>query len=129
MTGSELLNFAQDMYEKALAGQRILLTGDSFFIGVIEKQLINKLANSDVRDISLAIYRPALNAHFFSGGQIVVVDFFTGQRGLHQLQFVDNVDQIMVLESAPDSAKALVSEYIAPMAVLYEKVKYLILED
>jgi hypothetical protein len=124
MTSSEFIDFTNKVYDQALAGKRLMLTGDSFFISVIEKNLINKLANSSINDISLATYKPALNAHFFSGGQIVVVDFFSGARGLHQLQFVDNLDEIFVLENQQGSAKRLVDEHIVPMTVMFDKVSF-----
>jgi hypothetical protein len=128
MTSSEFIEFTNEVYEKALEGKRLMLTGDSFFIAVAEKQLITKLANADVRDISLATYKPALNAHFFSGGQIVIVDFFAGSRGLHQLQFIDNLDEIMVLESSEGSAKRLVDEHIVPITVMFDKVQFVTME-
>jgi len=128
MTSSEFIEFTNKVYGEALSGKRLMLTGDSFFISVIEKNLINKLANSNINDISLATYRPALNAHFFSGGQIVVIDFFSRPRGLHQLQFIDNLDGIIVLEHSQGSAKKFVDEHIVPMAVMFDKVTFESLE-
>lgn len=128
MTGNELIEFTNKVYDQALSGKRLMLTGDSFFVSVIEKNLISRLASSNINDITLATYKPALNAHFFSGGQIVVVDFFSGARGLHQLQFLDNLDEIIVLEYSCGSARQLIDQHIVPLAVMFDKVTFESLE-
>jgi hypothetical protein len=129
MTSSDFIGFANVSYEKALAGKRLLLTGDSFFVSVLEKHLINKLADANVHDVSLATYKPALNAHFFSGGQLLVIDFFSGARGLHQLQFVDNLDEIIILESTTGSAKKVIDDHIVPVTVMFDQVSFVTMED
>lgn len=124
MNSSEMIQLTNSLYERALAGDRLILTGDSFFIGVIERQLINKLANTLASDYSLVTYKPSLNAHFFSGGQLVVIDFFHGERGLHQLQFLDNLDEVVVLETKAGSAQFLIADYIRPVSMQYDNVSY-----
>jgi hypothetical protein len=124
MNSSEMIEFANTLYFRALAGERLILTGDSFFIGVIEKQLINKLATAMSSDYSLITYKPSLNAHFFSGGQLVVIDFFHGERGLHQLQFLDNLDEVVVLETKTGSAQSLITDYITPVSMQYDRVSF-----
>ncbi len=128
MTSSDFITFVNSVYDKAMEGKRLLLTGDSFFVAVAEKQLISKLANTDIKDISLATYKPALNAHFFSGGQIVIIDFFAGPRGLHQLQFVDDLDEILILEASEHSTKKVIDEYITPVTLMFSNVQFTIME-
>ena len=129
MTSSEYISLANDIYTKALSGKRVLLAGDSFFISVLEKQLISKLADSHIADVSLATYKPALNAHFFSGGQLLIIDFFGGVRGAHALQFVDDLDEILILETKPNSTEHYVSEYILPFSIAFDKVSFIKMED
>lgn len=125
MNTLELIELVKTLYDRALKGERLLLTGDSFFIGVVEKQLVAKLASSRTIDISLATYKPSLNAHFFSGGQIVVIDFFSHDRGLHQLQFLDNLDEVIILEAKPGSSQVKINDHILPVSRQYDRVTFI----
>lgn len=124
MNSNEMIEMSSDLYKRALAGERLLLTGDSFFVGVIEGQLVSKLALATGPECSLATYKPSLNAHFLSGGQLVVIDFFHGERGLHQLQFLDNLDEVIVLETKNGSTRDLMTNYIIPVSMQYDSVVF-----
>ena len=128
MKTREIVQLSTSLYKKALEGKRILITGDSFFIAVIEKHLISRLADASTADISLATYKPALNAHFFSGGQIMVVDFFDGLRGVNQLQYLDDLDELYSLESQEGSFRVMFEEHVAPIDVMFDKFTHCTME-
>lgn len=126
MNCKELMTLIDGIYYDARNGIRIMLVGDSFFVGVVEKELLSRLSADE--DVSLLNYRTTLSVNFRDGGQIIVVDFFDKPRGLFQFQCIDHLDEIIVLESVKDSMTIELEQHITPLANTFVGVSFRFLE-
>lgn len=128
MLTNDFIELVEKICDEALDGKNFLITGDSFFISVIEKQLILKLATINSGSISLIAYKPALSVRFFGGGHILVVDFFNYSRGLYQLQFLSKLDEILVFEESAESFSENLQKYILPLSEVFKDLDFVFME-